>query len=189
MAKTKVDKAIFPYSWLEACAPGGGLAWGLGCRICRLCYNPNGNNEHGGPWAQLDVRGSIQKCNIQKTPKKHSSQTSAQAAFIQTIAGCDHNSVVQAVVMAPPLEHFIALLRQLKESHSKLGRKGNAMAWCLFEALRDDECKFLATEDFVQAAYSPSGSLAGARAGAVWPCNWQPGKASGPLPRAGVVGN
>jgi hypothetical protein len=45
------------------------------------------------------------------------------------------------------LEHFIALLRQLKESHSKLGRKGNTMAWCLFEALRDDECKFLATED------------------------------------------
>ena len=39
----------------------------------------------------------------------------------------------------------------------------------------------------VQAAYSPSGSLAGARTGAVWPCNWQPGKASGPLPRAGVV--
>ena len=45
---------------------GGGPAWGLGCRICRLCYNPNGNNEHGGPWAQLDARGSIQKCNINK---------------------------------------------------------------------------------------------------------------------------
>ena len=24
---------------------------------------------------------------------------------------------------------------------------GNTMAWCLFEALRDDDCKFLATED------------------------------------------
>jgi hypothetical protein len=55
--------------------------------------------------------------------------------------------VVQAAIIAPPLEHFIALLRRLKESHSKLGRKGNTMAWCLFEALRDDECKFLATED------------------------------------------
>ena len=66
MANTKVDTAIFPYSWLEACAPGGGPAWGLGCRICRLCYNPNGNNEHGGPWAQLDVRGSIQKSTIPK---------------------------------------------------------------------------------------------------------------------------
>jgi hypothetical protein len=67
MANTKVDNAIFPYSWLEACAPGGGPAWGLGCRICRLCYNPNGKNEHGGPWAQLDVRGSLQKCNIKNT--------------------------------------------------------------------------------------------------------------------------
>ena len=55
--------------------------------------------------------------------------------------------MVQAAIIAPPLEHFIALLRRLKESHSKLGRKGNTMAWCLFEALRDDECKFLATED------------------------------------------
>ena len=53
---------------------GGGLAWGLGCRICRLCYNANCNNEHGGPWAQLDARGSIQKCNVKKHKKKHSSQ-------------------------------------------------------------------------------------------------------------------
>ena len=81
-----------------------------------------------------------------KTPKS-TRHKNAQAAFIQTIAGCDHNSVVQAAIIAPPLEHFIALLRRLKESHSKLGRKGNTMAWCLFEALRDDECKFLATED------------------------------------------
>ena len=55
--------------------------------------------------------------------------------------------MVQAAIIAPPLEHFIALLRRLKASHAKLGRKGNTMAWCLFEALRDDECKCLATED------------------------------------------
>ena len=125
--------------------------------------------------------------NINKH-KKSTPHTNAQAAFIQTIAGCDHNSVVQAAIIAPPLEHFIALLRRLKASHSKLGRKGNTMAWCLFEALRDDECKFLATEDSCASGLlTPSGSLAGARAGAVWPCNWQPGKASGPLPRAGAV--
>ena len=57
---------------------GGGPAWGLGCRICRLCYNPNGNNEHGGPWAQLDVRGSIQKCNIQKHQKPLVTKTRKQ---------------------------------------------------------------------------------------------------------------
>jgi hypothetical protein len=153
MAKTKVDNAIFPsyYYWLEACAPGGGLAkaWGLGCRICRLRYNPNGKNEHGGPWAQLGVRNtSIQKCSHTKIPKRSSPKRASNV--LHMIAGCDHNSVVQAAIIAPPLEHFIALLRRLKESHSKLGRlgrKGNTMAWCLFEALRDDECKFLATED------------------------------------------
>ena len=141
-----MDNAIFPYSWLEACAPGGGHDWGLGCRICRLRYNPNGKSEQGGPWSQLDVRRSFQNCSI-KQHQKSARHQSAQAAFIQTTAGCDHKSVVQAAIIAPPLEHFIALLRRLKESHSKLGRKGNTMAWCLFEALRDDECKFLATED------------------------------------------
>jgi hypothetical protein len=60
--------------------------------------------------------------------------------------------VVQAAIIAPPLEHFIALLRQLKESHSKLGRHGNTMAWCLFEALRDDERKFLATASCMSLA-------------------------------------
>jgi len=60
--------------------------------------------------------------------------------------------VVQAAIIAPPLEHFIALLRRLKESHSKLGRKGNTMAWCLFEALRDDERKFLATASCMSLA-------------------------------------
>ena len=60
--------------------------------------------------------------------------------------------MVQAAIIAPPLEHFIALLRRLKESHSKLGRKGNTMAWCLFEALRDDERKFLATASCMSLA-------------------------------------
>jgi hypothetical protein len=88
--------------------------------------------------AQLGVR----KCSHTKIPKRSSPKRASSVH-----AGCDHNSVVQAAIIAPPLEHFIALLRRLKESHSKLGRQGNTMAWCLFEALRDDECKFLATED------------------------------------------
>ena len=55
MAKTKVDRAVFPHSWLEASrAPGAVPIWGLGCRICRLTYNSNGENDngdHGPSWA------------------------------------------------------------------------------------------------------------------------------------------
>ena len=139
--------------------------------------------DHGPTWAC-----ATRPSRSVATPKYQSARHARKQRSHHTIAGRDHNSVVQAAIIAPPLEHFIALLRRLKESHSKLGRKGNTMAWCLFEALRDDECKFLATEDSrAGGLLTPSGSLAGARTGAVWPCNWQPGKASGPLPRAGVV--
>ena len=80
MAKTKLwtmpyFPIIFP-GWRRVLR--GGPAWGLGCRICRLCYNPNGNNEHGGPWAQLDVRGSIQKRNIKNTKKALVTKTRKQ---------------------------------------------------------------------------------------------------------------
>ena len=82
--------------------------------------------------AQLGVR----KCSHTKIPKRSSPKRASNVH-----AGRDHNSMVQAAIIAPPLEHFIALLRRLK------GRRGNTMAWCLFETLRDDACKFLATED------------------------------------------
>ena len=112
-----------------------------GCATTPMVIMSTG--DHGPNWTCAGPSRSV----TSNSTKKSTRHKNAQAAFIQTIAGCDHNSVVQAAIIAPPLEHFIALLRRLKESHSKLGRKGNTMAWCLFEALRDDECKFLATED------------------------------------------
>ena len=67
MAITKVDMATFPYSWLEARAPGQSPAWGMGCRICRLHYNPNSDDANGGPWAQLGVGGaSVERYHIMK---------------------------------------------------------------------------------------------------------------------------
>ena len=82
-----------------------------GCATTPMVIMSTG--DHGPNWTCAGPSRSV-------TSKKHKKALvtkNAQATFIQTIAGCDHNSVVQAVVMAPPLEHFIALLRQLKESH------------------------------------------------------------------------
>jgi hypothetical protein len=150
MAKTKVDNGIFPIiipGWRRVLRGEVLLRLGdwdvgsAGCATTPMVRMSTG--DHGPSWAcatrpsRSVAAPKLPKCS---SPKRASS-------VLHTIAGCDHNSVVQAAIIAPPLEHFIALLRRLKESHSKLGRKGNTMAWCLFEALRDDECKFLATED------------------------------------------
>ena len=152
MAITKVDTATFPYSWLEARAPGQSPAWGMGCRICRLHYNPNSDDADGGPWAQLGVGGaSIQRYHIMKHKKTIRHQR-AQTAFLLAIAGTDVGAVHQAAIAAPPLDDFLMLLCKLRESHGHLDRKQATMAWCLFEALRDQEREFLRTASCMSLA-------------------------------------
>ena len=123
MNMTKVDKDTFPYSWLEASAPGPSPAWGMGCRICRLCYNPNGENEHGGTWAQLDVDNTMFQISSILRHKGSVRHQRAQAAFILVAAGSESSSVVQVAIAAPPLDRFVMTLRQLRESYVKLKRK------------------------------------------------------------------
>ncbi len=152
MAIANVDNTTFPYSWLEACAPGHGSAWGLGCRICRLCYSPNGVNEDGGTWSRLGVTDSMIQKSALLRHKRSARHKRAQASFVLAIAGVEPSSVVQHAIAAPPLDRFMNILRQLKESDSKLGREGASVAWCLFEALRDDERKFLSTASCMSLA-------------------------------------
>ena len=144
MSMTQIDKVTFPYSWLEARAPGD-PAWGAGCRLCRLAFNRDGDSDDGGSWAQLNVRGqSLQICCL-RTHQRSSRHDRARTMFLLALAGVDSTDVLEASVAAPPLQNFILLLQKLRESHGRLTRKQHTMAWCLFEALREEERSFLAT--------------------------------------------
>ena len=153
MAKSKVDRAVFPHSWLEASlAPGATPIWGIGCRICRLTYNSNGENDNGGSWAQLGVRGTCVQKSAIVTHAKSRRHRRARSAFLLAIAGSDANAVQQAALAAPSLEDFRVLLCRLRESHGRLSRKQSTMVWCLFEALRDSEREFLKTASCMSLA-------------------------------------
>ena len=87
MAATIVDKHNFNYSWLEARAPSD-PAWGVGRRLCRLCYNHDGLNENGGVWARMEVCGykNLQVCHVRKhgATARH---MRARSAFRRAISG------------------------------------------------------------------------------------------------------
>ena len=147
MAITQVDKDVFPYSWLEARSPKD-PAWGAGCRICRLWFTKGADDndfdddeDEGGPWAHLGIRRcGLQRCHL-KRHRRSQRHMRAVKAFLLSILARPKATVQQAGISAPPISEFVMFLGQLQkgQGYTKLHKKKSAtMAWCLFEALREE---------------------------------------------------
>ena len=125
-------------SWLEA-RPVNSAKWGLGCWVCRQLSK---GTLAAGQFADFGLRRGLQKVSLLRHQKSARHQRACQALMTSRgFAGEDH-------LPAPPVTEFQALLLRVRrgqlESTGMNEHKAASMSWCLYEAYREAERKFLA---------------------------------------------
>ena len=111
-----------------------------------MCRQAIGNNDGhaGGPFVTCSVRRP-NKARI----KKHHRSSYHQRSVLALLHHRGLANVEDDGVPAPPVAEFAALLQRIRRNELEAvtrcrRRKQTTMAWCLYEAQRDTERKFLA---------------------------------------------
>ena len=135
---TNIDVAV-PCTWLETEAFDD-PEWSVGCKICRWAYDPNGLAT-GGVWTRLAVADAcVQKANL----IRHGRSTAHRAACVRFLAAFTQSPSLSLFdPSAPGVPQFLDVLRSVRAGHVLEKGQLRAMAWCLYEALKDEERKFL----------------------------------------------
>lgn len=126
-------------SWIEV-RPAMSLAWGLGCWVCRQA-----TGGECGSFGQLGV-ACPSKSRLMRHHKSSCHNRSVQMLLRpRGLLGGEADGIA-----APSLEEFAAVLQRIRrgEAEAPLNKGARAkhvtMSWCLYEAHREVERKFLA---------------------------------------------
>ena len=136
-------------SWLEA-LPVDSANWGLGCWVCRHFAK-----GAPGPFAGFGVRCVFQKKRLVDHQKSVRHQGAVRALLASRgLAGEDH-------LPAPRITEFQDLLQRVRRGEVEGGKdvaqhKASTMSWCLYEAYREAERKFLAKATCMSLAQDAS---------------------------------
>ena len=145
MRATALHRVHCPRTWIEVC-PVSAKRWGLGCWVCRQM-------EHVKPGtAESDGLGRFGSSMVRQPSKsrllKHQSSDRHRRAaqlFLRLrglASGTDG-------IAAPTVEEFASVLLRIRRNELEAPSRGSrekhaTMSWCLYEAHREAERKFLA---------------------------------------------
>ncbi len=128
--------------WLDSKYDDQG--WQLGCKVCAASPNPS------DAYARFAVAGATATIsNLRRHEKSKVHRAAVQAHLVK--------AETLDVAGAPPAEDFVAVWRALggggrSRPTVMSPRKRNTIEWCLWQALRDTECSFLAAANTVSVA-------------------------------------
>ena len=132
--------STFQRSWIEVKPPTSGR-WGLGCWVCRQASG----NPNKGAFGNCEVRRP-NKARLIKHRQSARHKRSVQQLLHQRGLAADDG---WASLPAPPVEEFANVLLSIRRNELESRKRGErrkktSMAWCLYEAQREKERKFLA---------------------------------------------
>ena len=129
--------------WLEV-SPSTSASWGLGCWVCRQAKFGNDDDDASGPFVTCGVRRPSKARRLKHHRSNHHARSVLALVHQRGLAAAEDDGAP-----APPVADFANLLQRIRRNELEATsrscrRKHTTMAWCLYEAHRDKERKFLA---------------------------------------------
>ena len=140
MSVTPVRPSLFKRSWIEVTPSSGRLRFGLGCWVCR---------QAGGEMGAFGACGVRRPSKARLVRHRQSARHKRSVQLFLHHRGLEAGDAGGAGLAAPPVEEFAQLLQRIRQNELEATspgarRKCTTMSWCLYEAQREKERKFLA---------------------------------------------